>query len=373
MSILEKMREKRFVACGMLLVILLSLLLPRVVSAASTAVIKVEAEQVFTQSEGSEAEDTFTYTLTAQEPGSPMPSGSRGDICTFTMSGTETVTIGTITYSTTGTYNYIIKQITEPKQTGYTYDEQEYTMSVNVKNSDEGLKTEVVVINEDELKVSTISFENGYEPLASDPSIMVDPPVKKTVNGTPSEDGTFTFKLEAENKLNPMPTGSEDGVKLLTIVGEGEEDFGTWSYTEVGTYYYTVSEVNNDESGYTYDTTIYTITDLVTDIDGQLEVTRTVANTDNKQVDSYDFVNQYTADSDRSGITGTSGKTSGTSGKTKGVKTGDDSRPELYLLLFIICVMVLLAYLSCIIRRKMEKYKVEEKSIERNGNHKKNR
>lgn len=100
---------------------------------------------------------------------------------------------------------------------------------------------------------------------------VYDPPVKKTISGTPSEDGTFTFKLEAENKSNPMPDGSNDGVKLMTIMGAGEEDFGTWSYTEFGSYHYTVSEANNDESGYTYDTTVYTITDIVTDVGGQLE------------------------------------------------------------------------------------------------------
>ncbi|MGL6200507.1 MAG: Spy0128 family protein [Lachnospiraceae bacterium] len=337
--------KKRII--GMLMAILLPWLSPQAADAASTVVIQLEAEQVFTQPEGCQAADTFSYTLTAEDSGCPMPVGSSGDICTFTMSGTETVTIGTIAYRTMGTYNYIIKQTMEPEQRGFTYDTQEYTMSVNVIGMDEGLKTQVVIKNNTGNKAAAISFENTYEPLASDPSIMVDPPVRKIVNGTPSVDGTFTFKLEAEYKLSPMPTGSTDGVKLITIVGEGEEDFGTWSYTEAGTYHYIISEVNNDESGYAYDTTVYTITDLVSDVEGQLEVTRTVTNINNEQVDSYDFVNQYKSDADRGGITG------GTSGNTKGVKTGDDANPELYLVLFFAGGMVLLAYISYKIRRKM--------------------
>lgn len=336
--------KKRFI--GMLMAILLPWLFPQAADAASTAVIQLEAEQLFTQPANCQAADTFTYTLTAKDSGCPMPAGSSGDICTFTMSGTETVTIGTITYRTIGTYNYIIKQAMEPEQRGFTYDTQEYTMSVNVIGMDEGLKTQVVIKNNTGNKVSVISFENTYKPLASNPTIMVDPLVRKTVTGKPGVDGIFTFKLEAEYKSSPMPTGSTDGVKLITIVGEGEEGFGTWNYTEAGTYHYIISEVNNDESGYDYDTTVYTITDLVSDVDGQLEVTRSVTNINNEQVDSYDFVNQYKSDADRRGITGTSGTTGGTSGNTKGVKTGDDANPELYLVLFLAGGMVLLAFIS---------------------------
>ncbi|MGL6197423.1 MAG: Spy0128 family protein [Lachnospiraceae bacterium] len=295
-----------------------------------------------------------------------MPAGSSGDTCTVIISGSVTVNLGTITYSKAGTYSYEIKQTVEKEQIGYTYDKQVYTVIVYAKDNGDGLKADVVVIKENGYKASVIEFVNVYAPLHSDPAVMVDPPVKKTVSGSPSEDGTFTFKLEAEDPSNPMPSDSTDGVKLLTIVGSGTGDFGTWSYTEAGTYHYTVSEVNNAESGYTYDTTVYTITDSVKDVDGQLEVTRTVTNTDNKQVDSYDFVNQYTSDPDRSGITGTSSKPSGTSGNTKGVKTGDDANPLLYLVLFLTGVMVLLAYISYKIRKKIEanlekKYKIEEK------------
>jgi len=345
MSILEKIREKRFPACGMLLVCLFTLVFPQVAYAAPNDVT-LAVGQVVTKPAGAAAADTFTYTLTAQQSGNPMPAGSSGDTCTFTISDMDTVDLGPVTYSTAGTYSYEIRQTVVSAQTGYTYDMQVYTVEVYVTNTAGGLQADVVVYNENGLKVSAIVFENVYEPLASDPSIMVDPPVKKTVSGSPSVDGTFTFKLEAEDKSNPMPTGSQNGVKLMTIVGPGEEDFGTWSYTETGIYEYTISEVNNGETGYTYDTTVYTITDNVTDVNGQLTVARTVTNAANKPVDSYDFINKYTS------VRGASGPGGGITKSTSGVKTGDDSMAGLYQAMLLIGGVVLLVLVVYRIRNR---------------------
>jgi len=321
----------------MLLVCLFTLVSPQAAYAAPDDVT-LAVEQVFTKPAGSTAADTFTYTLTAQQSGSPMPAGSSGDTCTFTISDTDTVDLGPVIYSTAGTYSYEIQQTVVSAQTGYTYDRQVYTMEVYATNTAGGLQADAVVYNGNGLKVSAIVFENVYEPLASDPSIMVDPPVKKTVSGPPGVNGTFTFKLEAENKSDPMPAGSKDGVKRMKIIGPGEADFGTWSYTKAGTYHYTISEVNNGETGYTYDTTVYTITDSVTDADGQLTVARMVTNAANEQVDSYDFVNKYTSVRGASGPGG-----GGITKSTSGSKTGDDSVAGLYQGMLFIGGIVLMA------------------------------
>ena len=343
MGIFEKMHKKRFFAFFVMLACLLPLVLPQAVHAASTD-LTLTVEQVFAKPEGSQAADTFTYSLTALQSGSPMPGGSSGDTWNFTISGTDTVSIGPITYSTVGNYSYELRQTVLSEQTGYTYDMQVYTIKVQVTTDDGELKTYVVVEKDNGYKASVIEFKNSYQPLASD--LMVDPPVKKTVTGTPSADGTFTFKLEAENKSNPMPSDSEDGVKLMTIVGAGEDDFGTWSYSEEGTYHYTVKEVNNGEDGYTYDTTVYTTTDVVTDVDGQLVVTRTVTNDSNETMDSYDFVNIYTS-GDKSGG-GTTSSGTGTTGSANGVKTGDNSRISFYQVMFLLSgiLLVCMIYLK---------------------------
>lgn len=150
MGILKIIREKRFVVCCVLLTILLPLLFPQAANAASTAVITLEAEQVFVEPEGSEAADEFTYTLMALDSGSPMPDGINGDTYTFPISGTDKVTIGTITYRTTGTYNYIIKQTTESKHTGYTYDPQEYSIKVVVDDDSGNLRAVMEIYNVEE-------------------------------------------------------------------------------------------------------------------------------------------------------------------------------------------------------------------------------
>lgn len=292
--------------------------------------VTLTVEQEFTKPASSSAADAFTYKLTANEAGSPMPSGSSGGEYSFTIDGTDTVSVGPITYDHAGVYTYELKQVIAAEKTGYTYDKQVYTVKVYIKNGSAGLEQEILVAQKDDgSKVSGVKFTNAYAPLAADPALMVDPPVNKTVSGSPGKDSTFTFKLEAGDRSNPMPAGSVNGVKTLAIVGSGTEDFGTWSYTEAGTYYYTVSEVNTGESGYTYDTAVYTITDSVKDENGQLVLARTVTNTSNKQVSAFAFINKYTAAS--------------TGGTTDGPKTGDGAMTGLYQTLLGVGGVVLMA------------------------------
>lgn len=320
MGMMQKRQYQKVMALCLMLVCFVSGGSAQSAQAASAAQpVILTVDQSFTKPESSTAAGEFTYTMTALQPGDPMPVGSSGDVLTFTIDGTKEEPLGAISYTRPGTYGYEIRQTIASQETGCTYDTQVYTVTIYV---DSYLSADVIIQKEDSLeKVEKIVFENGYAPLASDPTIMVDPPVKKTVSGSPSKKGTFTFKLEAGDKNNPMPTGSKDGVKLMTIIGPGEEDFGTWSYIKAGTYFYTISEVNVGEADYTYDTMVYTITDTVKDVDGQLEVSRTVTNASNKPVGSYDFINKYTGN-DHSGSTNKGGSTGIGS---YGPKTGDDT------------------------------------------------
>ncbi len=124
--------------------------------------------------------------------------------------------------------------------------------------------------------------------------VSVDPPVRKVITGdTPPTPETFTFKLTAANSANPMPAGSVNGEKTATVVGEGTTDFGEWTYTATGTYEYAITEVNSGVAGYAYDPLVYTITDVVTDNAGQLEVARTIFD-GASNVSEVVFTNNYT-------------------------------------------------------------------------------
>ena len=168
---------------------------------------------------------------------------------------------------------------------------------------------------------------------------MYDPPVKKTVIGSPAASGAFQFKLEALDHSFPMPEGASDGVKNIRIIGEGENVFGTWSYVRAGVYGYTVSEVNMGEAGYRYDDAVYMISDVVTNYGGQLIVTRAVTDSRNERVDVMAFTNTYnpvdqTQAAQRRGV--------------DGPKTGDAMNAALYYIIFIlggifvICAAILL-------------------------------
>jgi hypothetical protein len=53
--------------------------------------------------------------------------------------------------------------------------------------------------------------------------------------------------------------------------------------------------MNSGDKGYRYDSSVYTITDTVTDVDGQLVLSRVVTNDSNKPVSNYAFINKYSA------------------------------------------------------------------------------
>lgn len=299
----NKVQNKWITVRRLLLFCLLVIGFPlNVYAEADSAAVTLYVDQVFIKnSSASDVNHVFSYDLISLDTGNPMPQGSLNSIYSFTAAGTGVKDIGPITFSDTGIYRYEIKGNQSVPARGYSYDTQVYSVTVYVTQTGVNLSAEIIVKKSDGSKAGSIRFVNMYNPIASDPDIMVDPPVKKTVSGNPSAASNFTFSLTAQDKTNPMPEGSADGIKHITIYGSGEEDFGTWSYTREGTYYYTISEVVAAGTNYTFDRSVYTITDVVRDIDGQLEVTRTVTNGANKQVESCIFINKYNGGSGSGG------------------------------------------------------------------------
>jgi len=251
--------------------------------------LKITVEQIVVTSSVS-AEIAFNYRLKPLEPDNPMPSGSTKDGYTFTVTGNRSTEIGPLRYSRAGVYRYELSQLIGTKKPGYTYDYRVYEIEAHV---DAVLKVRLVVKNTNGTKANKIEFENRYHVLPSDPKLMADPTVKKTVSGNPGKDSVFTFNLTARDTSYPMPSGSVGRLKTIQIIGSGESKFGTWSYDKEGVYYYTVHEVNNGEKGYTYDAATYNITDTVKDENGRLVVSRTMTNDLNKQVTILAFINKY--------------------------------------------------------------------------------
>ena len=125
--------------------------------------------------------------------------------------------------------------------------------------------------------------------------VLVDPPVKKIVEGNPTNASTFHFEMKAINPTDPMPAGSINGVKQATVIGSGEVEFGAFEITQAGTYRYVIREINDGIENYIYDTTLYTITFDVRDVAGQLVASTRVEKADGTVANEAVFTNVYKA------------------------------------------------------------------------------
>ncbi len=105
---------------------------------------------------------TGTYSLIAVSQDAPMPD-SENNIYTFSIDGSGKNHVIALTYAHGGTYKYSLKQDTADAQ-NYVYDRTEYTLTVYIKNTDDGkLVFEVIVENGSGKKCSEINFVNRYK------------------------------------------------------------------------------------------------------------------------------------------------------------------------------------------------------------------
>lgn len=265
--------------------------------AASSVDVDIPVEQTITSSSGNGLGGAFTYTLTPTSAGAPMPTTD-----TLTLTGNQTGMFGPITHTDAGTYEYMITPTGTPSETTYTVDHHTYTVTVHITHDSNGnLETATIITNAEGAKVPAAAYTHHWGAVPTDPGLMVDPPVKKTITGNPKTQSTFTFTLTALTPSAPMPKGSTGNTKTLQITGNGQAEFGTWSYTTPGTYHYTITEENDHQPGYTYDTSIYTITDTVTETSGVLLLDRVVTNSSARPVTTAAFINTYTPTSNENG------------------------------------------------------------------------
>jgi len=345
---LKKIKEKLVPGSIIVFFLILIAVTPMVAYGANQP-LGITVRQSFSDSSNS-TEATFSYILKPLGSDNPMPAGSTAEGYRFAIFGQNSKVIGPINFTRKGLFEYELYEVIEAGKQGYKFDNRKYTLEVYV---DAALDPLLVILTEDGKKVNSIVFESAYNTLPTDPKLMTDPLVKKKVTGNPDNRSAFTFKLAARNTSYPMPDGSKDGVKTIRVTAPGEGEFGTWSYTKTGTYYYSVFEEDTRESGYAYDKTVYTITDKVSDKDGQLVLSRTVTNSKNKKVDDMEFVNKFSksanANAGKEGGGG-SGNSGGGGGAT--AKTGDDMELALYITLLALSAAFVIGLVVYLKRKK---------------------
>ena len=232
-----------------------------------------------------DAENTaFSYKITPETTGAPLPGG----VSTFSLKKNESKDLN-FSFTEEGTYIYKLS-CTGFDSGKYTKDTAEYTIKAFVYSNNGTKGTEIIISDSNGNKREEAAFKHvklgDSDDPEVDPIIAVDPPVKKNITGTPANKDEFQFRLRAEEAGNPMPEGSSGGEKIMSIYGAGEKEFGTWEYRVTGTYNYDISEIDTGNPDYKYDTKMFTITDVVTLNNGELNVDRTIVDSNGNRVAS---------------------------------------------------------------------------------------
>ena len=220
--------------------------------------------------------DTFTFTLTGSD-GAPLPENT-----TATVTEQDgAVDFGEITFDSEDVGKTYIYTVVEEKGSagGITYDTAERTFKVEVKDNGDGTLAAVTTATGDKV------FTNVYDV----ESVAANVTITKTLTGHDMAAGQFAFVIadsgESYNWRNEV--GAADG-ETVTVGLLGS----VFSLANAGnSYTYTVYEVDEGATGYTYDTAKHTVVFTVADNgDGTLSVTTTV---DGAEGDTVAFNNSY--------------------------------------------------------------------------------
>ena len=241
------------------------------------------------------------------------------------------VVFSSITYTQPGSHVYTVREV-KGSETGVTYDDHNYLVYTLITDKGDGTLevTHQAVSSEenDELvpaEGNAVTFNNIYK---AEPTTVTIEAVKK-LTGKELKDGEFTFQLKDVNG-EVIAEAKNDA--------SGKIKFENLKFEDEGTYEYTVSEVNDKQTGITYDEREFKVTVKVSD-NGEGTLSAETGS------DDIVFTNSYKVPKD--------GKTTDTPKKPnkalRRVATGDNSHMVLYLVLMIAAAA---AVSMVIIRRK---------------------
>ena len=214
-----------------------------------------------------------------------------GPVTTVRNNATGTATFPALSYTQADvgkTFYYIVKEVNEHVG-GYHYDDEtEYMVSIAVYDNGDGTLDVVQTIQEP-AGVIAIEFFNIYE-LLEVPKLPLGG--LKTLEGRLLAEGQFTFLL---NRV----TADGDFIETLESVTNAAN--GTFAFTTLtygladagNTYYYTITEVDDDLDGYHPDESVYTISVQVIDLDNGTLKLVTNYKKDGDHAESITFENKY--------------------------------------------------------------------------------
>lgn len=188
------------------------------------------------------------------------------------------ITLSPIRYEAPGTHTYTLREACPNAlglYKGVTYDGTTYTVVTTVSDNGDGTLTATHKL---EGTTESAGFTNKYHAMPTQVSIGA----VKVLEGRELKKDEFSFKLVGE-----------DIESTVTNDADGKINFDKFEYDEPGTYVYTVSEVKGDETGMTYDKSVFTATvNVADDGEGNLKANVAFAKGD-KSVEGIVFNNTY--------------------------------------------------------------------------------
>lgn len=275
-------------------------------------------------SDGAASESDYVYEL--DQDGNPVSFDGMSTSIASAFDGNnnrkQTATFGQIIFTQPGTYKFQVSEDVPENTNGWTYaDPQTITVTVN--------EDYAVSVNPEN---ATVTFENTY---GATGSLTLDGLTKALEGRNWIEGDEFAFTLSGKNVTEgadaisgfTLPETTEvtvDYDDAVAAAGEGSAtegvkvsfSFGAISFTQAGTYEFTVSESSIDEAGVSNSSGNVTYRVEVTDEsqDGNLEITSSIIG----QTGSSDFVNTYDPNNATSSLMAT--KT--LNGNSKGLEAG---------------------------------------------------
>ncbi len=199
-------------------------------------------------------------------------------VASGTSDASGNVTLSSIRYEAPGTHTYTLREACPNAlglYKGVTYDGTTYTVVTTVSDNGDGTLTATHKL---EGTTESAGFTNKYHAMPTQVSIGAI----KVLEGRELKKDEFSFKLVGE-----------DIESTVTNDADGKINFDKFEYDEPGTYVYTISEVKGDETGVTYDKSVFTATvDVVDDGEGNLKASVVYAKGD-KSVEGIVFNNTY--------------------------------------------------------------------------------
>ena len=227
----------------------------------------------------------FTFTVTPDEAGAPMPERT-----TATNDAAGKVDFGKITF-TLDNLNKVLGEKPEKREHTYTYTVTESGEVAGVTNDAKpSRKVSFTVTDDGKGKLSVtrnpdgdaaFTFTNTYSVTPVDSSVTDKITAKKVLDGRGLKEGEFSFELVEGKDAKIVATGTNDASGKITM--------STIEYTKAGTHTYTLREVKGNAGGITYSDAKFTIETTITDNgDGTLSATHVL-----KDVKVAEFKNTY--------------------------------------------------------------------------------